>query len=301
MHRALALLESASFDAPLPTPLALSKVRAKTGLDFCRARARAGFARGHLLDIVVYLPGGNGNMLETEAAEELVQLLVGEELFERWIGSVRSAPTARGGLLTVINERAEDRSALPIETLLDSVRAAIAGLEQGLKEKSFPNPSETDDWFAFELSPEPAADYAGQDDLLFCSTRVPEAKKCFLHGERFFSGRFTASGALFTYLKYDTAEPSAEARLSERSKFEARIQQITAMAERDCATVGVGLGVRYGYIDLLLADPDLARQRLLPALRALGISRRSWVLFCDTELKAEFLPVYPDSPPPFHG
>jgi len=299
VHRALSILNSTRFDAPLPCDAARAQVHAKTGLDFTRARARAGFARGHLLDIVVYLPGGNGNQFETEAAEELVQLLVGEELFERWIGNVAATPTVRGGLLSVINETAEDRSALPIETLLDSVRAAIAGLKAGLEQPSFAYTTDASDWFAFELSPDPAADYAAQDDLLFCSTRTPEPKKCFLHGERFFSGRFTTSGALFTYLKYDTSEIGLEARLAERSRFEQEIQRI--IPEGDGTVVGFGLGRRYGYIDLLLADPDCARQRVLPALRALGISRQSWVLFCDTELNSEFLPVYLGSPPPFGG
>ena len=299
MHRALSLLNSARFDAPLPRELALARVRLDTGLDFSRARARAGFARGHLLDIVVYLPGGSGNSFETEAAESLVQLLVGEELFERWIGNVVATPTVRGGLLTVINETAEDRAALPIETLLESVRAAIAGLKQGLEQPSFAQSSDTEDWFAFELSAEPAADYAAQDDLLFCSTRMPEPKKCFLHGERFFSGRFAPSGALFTYLKYDTRETGLDARLAERFKFEQVIQRIIPAGEG--GMVGLGLGIRYGYVDLLLSDPDCARQRVLPALRALGISEQSWVLFCDTELSSEFLPVYPGSPPPYWG
>ncbi|HYP98384.1 MAG TPA: hypothetical protein VER96_06905 [Polyangiaceae bacterium] len=299
MQRALSILNSTRFDAPLPRELALSQVHARSGLDFERARARVGFARGHLLDVVVYLPGGNGHALETEAAEELVQLLVGEELFERWIGNVVATPTVRGGLLTVINESAEDRSALPLDTLLESVRAAIAGLKRGLEQSPFACGSSSEDWFAFELSPEPAADYAAQDDLLFCTTRVPEPKKCFLHGERFFSGRFTASSALFTYLKYDTNETSFEARLAERSKFEQLIERIIPI--RDGTMVGFGLGRRYGYIDLLLADPDCARQRLLPALRGASISKQSWVLFCDTELNSEFLPVYSDSPRPFGG
>jgi hypothetical protein len=297
VHRALSILNSVRFDAPLPCERAISQVRLETGLDFSRARARAGFARGHLLDIVVYLPGGNGNSFETDAAESLVELLVGEELFERWIGNVVATPTVRGGLLAVINETAEDRAALPIATLLDSVRAAIAGLKLGLAQAAFAHSADSADWFAFELSPDTAADYAAQDDLLFCSTRVPEPKKCFLHGERFFSGRFTASSALFTYLKYDTSETGLEARLAERSKYEQLIQRV--VPEREGTVVGIGLGVRYGYIDLLLADPDCARQSVLPALRALGISEQSWVLFCDTELNSEFLPVYPGSPPPF--
>jgi len=203
----------------------------------------------------------------------------------------------RGGSLTVLNENAEDRSALPIEMLLESVRAAIAGLKLGLTELLPGHVADRDDWFAFELSPEPAVDYAAQDDLLFCSTRVPELKKSFLRGEPFFSGRFSASGALFAYLKYDTAQTSLEARIAERSTFEERINQV--LAARDATIVGCGLGVRYGYIDLAVFDPRCAGQRLLPALRALGISKRSWLLFCDSELETEYLPVYPDSPAPF--
>lgn len=299
MHRALSILSSARFAAPLPCSLALAEVQRTTGLDFRRARARAGFGRGHLLDIVVYLPGGSGNQFETQAAEELVQLLVGEELFERWIGNVAAAAAVRGGLLPVINETPEARAALPIETLLESVRAAIAGLKLGLEQALQAHAADAADWYAFELSPEPAADYAAQDDLLFCSTRVPEPKKCFLHGERFFSGRFTTSGGLFTYLKYGSREQGLEARLAERSKFEQLIQQV--IPEGEGAVVGFGLGRRYAYIDLLLTEPSCARKRVLPALRALGISELSWVLFCDTELSSEFLPVYPGSPPPFRG
>jgi len=299
VHRALSILNSARFAPPLPCGLALAQIRAQSGLDFTRARARAGFARGHLLEIVVYVPGGSGNKLETEAAEDLVRLLIGEEWFERWVGKVLATPTVGGGLLTVLNENADDRPALQIETLLDSVRAAIAGLKAGLLELPFGHAAEADDWFAFELSPEPATDYAAQDDLLFCSTRTPELKKCFLRGEPFFSGRFTASGALFAYLKYDTQETTAEARLAERAKFEDSLQRI--LTECDGRVIGLGLGVRYGYIDLFLANPDGVEQRLLPELRTLEISKRSWILFCDSELESEYLAVYSDSPAPFRG
>src|SRR3954471_14067198 len=104
MHRALSMLSTALFAAPLPCAPAVLRIRAESGLDFGKARARAGFARGHLLEVVVYLPGGTGSRLESEAAEDLVRLLVGEEWFERWIGSVLATPTVRGGLLTVLNE-----------------------------------------------------------------------------------------------------------------------------------------------------------------------------------------------------
>ena len=298
MQRALSILRSARFEAPLACPVALSQIRSRSGIDFQRARARAGFARGHLLEVVIYLPGGKGHLGETEAAEDLVRLLVGEELFERWIGSVLAAPTVRGGSLTVVNENSEDRSALPIEMLLDSVRAAIAGLKLGLTELEPGHVADRDDWFAFELSPEPAVDYAAQDDLLFCSTRVPELKKSFLRGEPFFSGRFSASGALFAYLKYDTAETSFEARIAERSKLEEADQRSPRRARRHHRRLRPRCALRLHR--LWPCSTHSARGNgCCPALRALRISKRSWLLFCDSELETEYSPVYPDSPAPF--
>jgi hypothetical protein len=299
VRRALELLRSAPFDAPVSCAAALSTVRAASGVDFGKARTRAGFARGHLLDVVVYLPGGRGGAPEAEAAQDLVRLLVGEELFERWIGSVVATPTVVGGLLTVINENADDRKALPIDTLLETVRAAIDGLKLGLPELSFDAHSDAEDWFAFELQPEPAQDYVAQDDLLFCSTRVPELKKSYLRAEPFFSGRFTNTGALFAYLKFQSVEHTPEGRLLERATFEELIKR--SLPETHGGLVGLGLGLRYSYIDVALIDPDCVAERVLPALRAAKISKRSWLLFCDSELEHEFVSVYEDSPAPWRG
>ncbi|MES1177788.1 MAG: hypothetical protein ABUL62_25915 [Myxococcales bacterium] len=299
MHRALQLLRSAPFDAAVPCAVAVAKIREASGLDFRRARARAGFARGHLLDVVLYLPGGRGGAHEAEAAEDLVRLLIGEELFERWVGSVVATPTVRGGPLTVLNENSEERTALPIETLLETVRAAIHGLKLGLPELSFEASADTADWFAFELEPQPAPDYVAQDDLLFCSTRVPELKKSYLRAEPFFSGRFSNSGALFAYLKFQALERTPEGRLRERARFEELIK--SSLHEALGGLVGLGLGLRYSYIDVAVLDPDCVSERLLPALRAAQITKRSWLMFCDSELEHEFIPVYADSPAPFRG
>jgi hypothetical protein len=299
VRRALELLRTAPFAVPLECGAAVATVRAACGVDFSAARARTGFGRGHLLDVVLYLPGGRGGALEAEAAEDLVCLLLGEELFERWIGSVVATPTVRGGLLTVINEHSDERSALPIASLLETVRAAISGLKLGLPELSFEASADTADWFAFELEPEPAQDYVAQDDLLFCSTRVPELKKSYLRAEPFYSGRFTNSGALFAYLKFQSSERTPEGRLAERTRFEELIKR--SLPEAHGGLVGLGLGLRYSYIDVALIDPDCVTERLLPALRAAQIASRSWLLFCDSELAHEFIPVYADSPAPWRG
>ncbi len=229
----------------------------------------------------------------------LVRLLLGEELFERWVGHVVATPAARGGPLTVINENRGDQTALPLESLRDTARAAIDGLKLGLPELTFEAAAEAADWVAFELEPESAPDYSAQDDLLFCSTRLPELKKCYLRAEPFFSGRFSNSGALFTYLKYEGKALLPEARLAERVALEELITRSLPVGQG--GVVGFGLGLRYGYIDVALIDPDCVAERVLPALRAAEISKRSWFLFCDSELEHEWVPVYADSPPPFRG
>jgi hypothetical protein len=299
MRRAFELLDAARFAAPVACAAALARVLDQSGLQLDNARARSGFGRGHLLDIVLYVPGGKGTPDETDAAEELVRLLLGEELFERWVGRVSATPTVRGGALTVLNTNAEERSALPIASLPETIRAAIAGLKQGLAALPDLRAADSDDWVLFELEPEPAADFAAQDDLVVCSTRVPELKKCFLRGEPFFSGRFSNSNALYAYLKYDSAEATTEARLAERARFEAAFSR-TVRAEQ-AALVGLGLGVRYSYLDLAVTDADCIREHLLPALRAAKIAQRAWFLFCDSELEREHIGLYPDSPEPFWG
>jgi hypothetical protein len=155
---------------------------------------------------------------------------------------------------------------------------------------------EAADWYAFELEPERAADYAAQDDLLFCSTRLPELKKCYLRGEPFFSGRFCNSGALFAFLKFESTGVSPEERLAERARFEDALQH--SLADTQGGLVGVGLGLRYGYVDVALSDPECVVDRVLPSLRSARVSKRSWILFCDSELAAECVPIYADSPAP---
>jgi hypothetical protein len=298
VHRALELLRTASFDPALSCAAALARIRARYDLDLSRARARSGFSRGHLLDIVVYVPGGLGDTREREAAEELVRLTVGEELFERWVGEVSASPTVRGGPLTVLNPNSEESSALPISALPEVVGAAVAGLKLGLASEPLFAQTDGEDWVLFELNAEFRPDYPAQDDLLLASTRVPELKKSFLRGEPFFSGRFSNSAELFTYLKYETAALEAQARLAERAALEAALTP----ALRECgALIGLGLGLRYGYIDLALVDPDCVEAKLLPALRAAGVPKRAWLLFCDSELEREWVPVYADTPEPFWG
>jgi hypothetical protein len=222
---------------------------------------------------------------------------LGEELFQRWVGSVKATPSVRRGPLTVLNTTTDERPALSIDTLLETVRAAVAGVKLGLPPLLPPAADESDDWFFFELEPALAPDYAEQDDLVVCTTRTPELKKSFLNDEPVFSGRFSNTSALFTYLKYQSSKTVPEERMAERTEFEHVVRR--ALRPEDGVLIGLGLGVRYSYIELALADPDCVAERLFPALRAAQLPSPAWLMFFDSELAREHIPVYPDAPAPF--
>ena len=296
MRRALSRLKSARFASAVELEAALDRVRAEINVDLRRARVRCGFGRGHLLEAVVYVPGGVGSRDETEAAARLVRFLIGEELFERWLGAVSATPTVRGGPLPVVNAAREDRDALALGDLKAAVEAAIAGLKLGLPAQPLAAFAAGADWLMFELEPERRVDYAAQDDLLLCSTRTPELKKCFLRDEPFFSGRFSKVGELFVYLKYESQESAPEARLREREVLEEIAAR--ALAPSGGALIGTGLGLRYSYLDFAIGDPDCMSHRVLPALSAANITGRAWLLFFDSELEREWRPLYDDSPTP---
>ncbi|HEY2405237.1 MAG TPA: hypothetical protein VGI10_04505 [Polyangiaceae bacterium] len=282
-----------------PLSRSLTRVHDETGIDFTRARARAGFARGHLLEISLQLPGGVGSDREQDAAESLLRLLLGDLAFERWVGSLAVVPAPRGGSLVVVSDASAQPESIGLNELVLAIEAAQRGLYEGLPGVPHARAREAADWLMFELEPEPARDYAAQDDLAIATTTVPELKKCFLRAQPFFSGRFSKHREVFGYLKYEGEEQDAEARLSERSRLEAALE--TALRPTLGALVGAGFGLRYGYLDLALCDARRALDVLPGVLRTAGVAKRSWLLFCDSELAREYVPIWPKVEPPFFG
>jgi hypothetical protein len=280
---------------------ALQRVRDELGVDLTEARVRAGFARGHLLDIAVFAPdfASNNDERALEAAELVVQLLIGERLYDDWIGELRVGPLPRRSPLRVVDNEPVAERTFPLAELRDAVGAAVEGLLAGLPSGPLWRRASGADWTMFELEPELAYDYAAQDDLAIATTLAPEMLKCFLRGQPFSSQRFSRSGERFCYLKLDGDGVDSEARLLSRRALEDALEALAQ--ERRGVVIGNGLGVRYAYVDLALADLDGSIQRVLAIARAAGVPRRSWLLFCDTDLAAEWVGVWDDGPPPPFG
>ena len=149
----------------------------------------------------------------------------------------------------------------------------------------------------FESEPEACSEYAAQDDVALASGALPEMLKCFLEGAPLWAKRFVRGGARVVYLKTDAGGASFEDRVARRAKLEDDLAT-SLSARRLGAVVGNGLGLRYAYVDLALAPEPAALSVVCEVARSAGVSRRSWLLFCDSDLADEWVGVWPDTPPP---
>jgi hypothetical protein len=297
--------------AALPLADALEEVRAEHRVDLSRATLRAGFSRGHLLEITLGVPGGGGSEIEQIAAENLVRKRIGERLFETWIGAVHVTPKARGGPLRLLDVHAK-RDELELSELFETVAAATLGVLRGLTQASrsgsgsrasqsshllagVDSDADSDshsDWTMLEVEPLSGACGVGKDDLLLASTCTPELLRCYLDGAPCSSRRFSRSGEQFLFLSYADGELASEQRVARRSEIEGAL--VAYLGETGAVT-GVGLGVHTTYIDFALCNLETGLPGLIAKLRDLDMPPRSFIQFFDSELSEEWLSISPDS------
>ena len=286
---------------PIALDAALAQVKRVTGVDFSRARARAGFSRGHLLDVFVSLPGGRGNAEELSAARELLTLVLGEARVGDWLGELAVIPAPRGGPLAVVQPTSQDEAQFfSLAELRKAFEAAIAGLHLGLPDVPLCEIGGEQRWTLLELEAEAATDYAAQDDAVLASTFMPEMLKCFLSGAPFASCRFSRHGELFAYLKFRQRPRDLRAGLAARRVLEDAIDA-ALVTERAGRVVGSGLGVMYAYVDFAFSDPERAVKAVRSVGGRVGLPEQSWLLFCDSALEEEWIGLRPGGPPPPTG
>jgi hypothetical protein len=271
----------------------LGALAASSGLDLSRARARAGFTRGHLIDVVVY--AGEGDARARDVAERATRDLLGAALWDAWIGEVMAAPLPRGGPLAVVGSDVE--RTFPLCELPDAVTAAIDGLLRGLPSEPLYRVERDSGWTLFDLEPELGVDYAEQDDLVVCSTLTPELVKAYLQGLPIHSGRFSRHGELFCYMKLDGDGAPSTTRLACRNAIQNALDAQLARNAAGCV-VGDGMGLRYSYVSLALADPERGQNLACEVARTAGAPDRSWLLFYDVARRREWRGVWDRTPPP---
>jgi hypothetical protein len=256
----------------------------ETGVDLRHASSRVGIGRGHLLEIVVQ----SGDFAAADepvalaACRRLVELLLGSDTQRTWIGKLATVPGPKARSLRMAS--AEPEMFHSLQQLVAAVDAGSAGIVAGLDERPYHTFCEHAAWTLLDVEPvtsaEPCID---QDDLVLCSTLAPEMMKCFLQKESFSSARFSRHGELFVYLKYASAGgSSSEQRLAERTSLEDALNRALVPGAVGCV-VGAGLGLRHGYVDLALAQPEHGIALIRQVWRRWGGAGSAWLQFCDSD------------------
>jgi hypothetical protein len=263
--------------------LALALTRERHGVDFGLARARAGIARGHLLEVVLEVPGGRANAEEHAAADTLLELLLGEAGFEDWIGAVTVLPGPRAGPLRVMQARAGNERFFALAELAPALGAAIAGVHAGLPSGPLWSLGGEQRWFLLELEGSAEAAAPGADVALV-STFMPELLKSYLSGSPFASTRFSRAAELFAHLRYESGERQVESALARRCVLEDALDA-ALVSERAGRVIGGGLGV--GHCEVHFAFDRVARAVAIVREVAAKVGvhgASSSIRFCDRAL-----------------
>lgn len=243
----------------------------------------------NLVDIECFVPKGCSDDAASTTAYTGVRALVGEATFERWIGalSISKATKRRRGAIVpgelgaaVGQAIREIRASLPAQRWVDHNDNGAAVLQR--------EPPDEED------------DYPARTDVFLGSSMYPQLAVASLSTLEGFvaSERFSRHDEVFAYVKIDGSDGLPEhGSFGDRSDIEDAIDSIL----RDNglgACVGGATGLRYAYVDFATSDIDRAIELLRAPLQDGGLPHRSWILFYDPDLAAEWIGIHPDTPPP---
>lgn len=184
---------------------------------------------------------------------------------------------------------------VPIEELAVAARAAVEKSQQTLAHAPLFELGDRLKWTMFELEPKQADDYPHQLDMFVGKTVHVPMWQC-AHAARFSSRRFSRFGETFCFLKLDGKDATMEG-FADKAEIEDALEAVLRPASLG-AVIGGGTGLRYSYIDLALTDVERAVPVIRERLQQGRVPKRSWLQFFDDALAAEWVGMWPDTPPP---
>ena len=276
-------------------------VEGRTGCDIASFQFRASRSERNLIDLSFASPAVDDQDEQTRfnAAFIATESLLGEQCLDNWVGGIEiTSLPAETGLKSLFGSGKTKR---PMLVGLDRMNATANALIESIREQLPRDPHYmwVDDaqWSIWELKPESADDYCEQKDLFVGKSANPSQWKAAHSGGLFCSERFSRCEETFCYVKIDGSSGLDEEGFADKSEIEDALNAVLK-AERIGCYIGGGSGLRYSYVDLALTaidkGIDVVRQRL-----QLGkVPKRSWIQFYDSDLAAEWVGVYDDSPCP---
>jgi hypothetical protein len=230
----------------------------------------------------------------------VAEVLLGEEVTREWVGPILVDPLPRQRAYVLFGKVTVGAlGSVEVEQMEARVRAEIETIRAALPEAPRCRLPPRDEYFMYEEKPEPALDYAGQDDLYVSTGDVPGLYQGVRVGA-FASATFSRAGETFCYVKLDGSAGLEGSAFADRGELEEALDEKLIAMGLGCR-VGGGSGLRYSYIELALLELPKAVEVVREVMRAGRVPQRCWLLFHDAVLTSEWLGLYPETPPPPNG
>jgi hypothetical protein len=277
---------------------AVATVKGRVGVDFAGSKVKVQQTEDSRLGLEFHSPACRHpeDQKSIGAGFVAAETLLGEDILNTWIGPVRTVPLRKPGFFS---RSKEDSTLLPMEKLKDEVDARIAAWRAKLPDHPrylMEREGPTATWTSFELKPPERDDYPWRSDLFVAITGCRDLW-VEAHGRGVFSSRrHSRFEETFCYLKIENSGIDRD-RFPERGAIEDALDADLRPAETG-GSIGGGTGRRYCYVDLALTDVNGAIPIIRRVLRAGKMPQRSWLLFFDEELSAEWVGVWDETPPP---
>lgn len=291
------------YEYRLPEDLdtALGWIKARTQRDAADFKVRVSRGRHNRIDLdytASSIPSPDDRDA-LRAAFVATETLLGEACLDHWIGGVAVAPIPRVGRIGRLLGRTEyvGQHYIGLDRLRETVQAIIGSIVDQLPQSPSCNWVDNATWTLFELKPDEAGECQEQRDLFVARSANKEMWEAAHSGNIFDSERFSRCDETFCYVKLDGSEGLDEEHFADKAEIEDALDAVLKPAKLGC-TIGGGTGRRYSYIDLALTDVEQGIAAVRQRLRAGNVPKRSWIQFFDSDLAAEWVGIYDDTPPP---
>lgn len=276
-----------AFRQPEDIAMVRQTVKARTGGDLADVVVHAARGKHNLIDLTYYAPPAVAEKQARNNAFVATESLLGEERLDKWIGVIEAAPLAG----------APKKVLVPLEKLRERVDALVLQVRDQAPRQPIWQTIDQAAWSIFKAKPEKADDYPAQLDMLIGKSMdqnlwIASHSAASFHGER-----YTSCGETFCYVKLDGTQGLDTEKFADKSEIENALDGVLKPAGLGCY-IGGGTGLRYSYVDLALTDVKKGIAAVRERLRVGNVPKRSWILFFDDYLAAEWVGIYPDSPPP---
>jgi hypothetical protein len=242
----------------------------------------------NLVNLTYLVPSGWSDDHAAKVAFVATESLLGEEALDRWIGAVDHSANL-----------ADDLQPIPLSGLREAVDGFVGQVCDALPDKPwYAFDLDAVNWSSLRMQRERADDYEGQSDMFVCITPALPVMQNVLGSYHFDSMRHSRCGETFCYLKFDRAGGPEDCEFSDREAIEEAINE-TLRPLALGTSIGGGTGFRYMYVELALVDVDAAWQALRSRLAEARFTNRTWLLFHDAYLSAEWRGLSHDTPEPY--